>query len=79
MVVKERYRKVAGHDCVFGQSKTAVAQIEEMIRLLENDEEFRKLWEADRPELASGGPSTRSRAGDGGWGPTQKAHVATGA
>jgi hypothetical protein len=47
MPVKSAAEKLQDTTAFLDNAKTAIAQIEEMRRLLETDEEFRKLWEAD--------------------------------
>ncbi len=47
MPVKSAHEKLQDTIAFLDNAKAAIAQIEEMRRLLETDEEFRKLWEAD--------------------------------
>ena len=47
MPVKSADDKLQDTIAFLENARTAIAQIEEMKRLLETDEEYRKLWEAD--------------------------------
>ena len=47
MPVKSAAEKLQDTIAFLENAKTAITQIEEMRRLLETDEEFRKLWDAD--------------------------------
>lgn len=47
MPVKSADEKLQDTVTFLDNAKAAIAQIEEMKRLLETDQEFRKLWEAD--------------------------------
>ena len=47
MPVKSADDKLQDTIAFLENARTAIAQIEEMKRLLQTDEEYRKLWEAD--------------------------------